>query len=51
MVWHGEGWAPPCDIAQDTPHVDESQAPGDTESVLGLVGPVHVVTGWNCKSD
>ena len=20
MVWHGEGWAPPCDIAQDSPH-------------------------------
>ena len=20
VVWHGEGWAPPCDIAQDSPH-------------------------------
>ena len=20
MVWHGEGWAPPCNIAQDSPH-------------------------------
>ena len=20
VVWHEEGWAPPCDIAQDTPH-------------------------------
>ena len=20
MVWHGEGWALPCDIAQDTPY-------------------------------
>ena len=22
MVWHGEGWAPPCDIVQDTPHLN-----------------------------
>ena len=20
MVWHGEGWALPCDVAQDSPH-------------------------------
>ena len=20
VVWHGEGWAPPCDVAQDSPH-------------------------------
>ena len=20
VVWHGEGWAPPCDIARDSPH-------------------------------
>ena len=24
MVWHREGWAPPCDIAQDTPHEDDN---------------------------
>ena len=20
VVWHGEGWAPPCDIVPDSPH-------------------------------
>ena len=24
MVWHGEGWAPPWDIAQDTLHEDNN---------------------------
>ena len=23
VVWHGEGWAPPFDIAQDLPHEDD----------------------------
>ena len=24
MVWHGEGWAPLCEIAQDTAHENGS---------------------------
>ena len=47
MVWHGEGWAPPCDIAQGTPH-DACSGPSKRnkhsvtrcvlKSVLPLVG-------------
>ena len=25
MVWHGEGWAPPCVIALVTPHDDKDK--------------------------
>ncbi|GFR73066.1 endonuclease domain of the non-LTR retrotransposon LINE-1 [Elysia marginata] len=34
VVWHGEGWAPPCDIAQDTQHEDENHAKIHTGSVV-----------------
>ena len=34
MVWHGEGWAPPCDIAQDTPHVDDNHNSIQTASIV-----------------
>ncbi|GFO22193.1 hypothetical protein PoB_004869800 [Plakobranchus ocellatus] len=27
VVWHGEGWVPPCDIAQDTQHEHEDENP------------------------
>ena len=34
MVWYGEGWAPPCDIAQDTPHVNDNHNSIHTGSVV-----------------
>ena len=34
VVWHGEGWAPPCDIAQDTPHVNDNHNSIHTGSVV-----------------
>ena len=34
MVWHGEGWAPPCDIAQDTPYDDDNHNSIHTGSVV-----------------
>ena len=34
VVWHGEGWALPCDIAQDTPHVYDNHKSVHTSSVV-----------------
>ena len=34
MVWLGEGWAPPCDIAQDTSHEDDNRYSNHTSSVV-----------------
>ena len=34
VVWHGEGWAPPCDIAQDTSHVHDNHNSIHTSSVV-----------------
>ena len=33
MVWNGEGWAPPYDIAQDTPHENDNHNSIHTGSV------------------
>ena len=34
VFWHGEGWAPPCDIAQDTPHENDNHNSIHTSSVV-----------------
>ena len=35
MVWHGEGWAPPCGIAQSTLHADDNRSSIQTRSTRG----------------
>ena len=34
VVWHEEGWAPPCDIVRDTPHVNDNHNSIHTGSVV-----------------
>ena len=34
VVWHGEEWALPCDISQDTPHEDDNHTSIYTGSVV-----------------
>ena len=36
MVWHGKGWDPPCDIAQDTPHEDDNHNSIHTRTALSV---------------
>ena len=35
MVWHGEGWTPPCNIAQDTPTMLSGEKPAQKTPSLG----------------
>ena len=45
VVWHGEGWAPPCSIAQDTLHEDDNHISIHTSLVVAR-NKDHIFCCW-----
>ena len=55
VVWHGEGWAPPCDIAQDSPHemtAEKDNIPARSSPWLQRTAPsvAHQGRGVKCTT-